>query len=337
MKNLWFLIVFIFVRPIFAQQSDFSHINFSKADGNALSCKNEKLNNLPQLVDKLTVGLPTEAERFRAIYLWVCTNISNDYSLFLKNERKRRRFEKDSLKLSHWNSQFNKTIFRELVNNKKTICTGYAYLVKKLANLANLNCEIIHGYGRTSTTNIDELITPNHSWIAVELNGKWYLCDPTWASGLQNASTFQFTFQYNDGYFLSEPELFAVNHFPIENKWFLLEGNTITFKAFLKAPVIYGKAYENLLAISSPKKMLQTILKNEKANFEFVLQKLIAQKEISLLIDNGHHIKKTKPTSTSIKGNSLTIEQLFNSNGFYDIHVYFGEDLISTFTVRVKS
>lgn len=336
MINFWFLITFIFVCPIFSQQSDFSHIDFSKADRNVLSCKNEKLNDLPKLIDKLTDGLSTEAERFRAIYLWVCTNISNDYNLFLKNEHKRSRFKNDSLKLSHWNSQFNKIIYRKLLKNKKTICTGYAYLVNKLADLANLNSEIINGYGRTSTTNIDELKTPNHSWIAIELNGKWYLCDPTWASGLQNVRTSQFTFQYNDGYFLSEPELFAVNHFPVEEKWFLLEGNTSTFNDFLEAPVIYGKAYENLLALTSPKKMHQTIAKHDKVIFAFVLQKPIAQKEISLLIDNGRQTIKTKPTSTLIKGLSLTLEHQFNSAGFYDVHVYFGEDLISTYTVKVK-
>ena len=336
MINFWFLISFIFVCPIFAQQSDFSHIDFTQADRNALSCKNEKLNNLPQLINKLTDGLPTEAERFRAIYLWVCTNISNDYSLYLKNERKRRKYKNDSLKLSHWNSQLNKVIFHKLLKNKKTICTGYAYLVKKLADLANLNSEIINGYGRTSTTNIDELNSPNHSWVAIELNGKWYLCDPTWASGIQNASTLQFTFQYNDGYFLSNPELFAVNHFPVEKRWFLLEGNTPTYNAFLEAPVIYGKAYENLMAITSPKKMHQTITKHDKVSFTFLLQKPIAQKEISLLIDNGHKTRKTKPTSTSIKGHTLTLEHKFNSNGFYDVHVYFGEDLISTYTVKVE-
>jgi hypothetical protein len=336
MKSYWLLLVFIFVNPIFAQQSDFNQIDFSKADRNALSCKNENLNNLPQLIDKLTDGLPTEAERFRAIYMWVCTNISNDYHLFLKNERKRSRFEKDSLKLIHWNSQFNKIIFRKLLKNKKTICTGYAYLVKKLADLANLNCEIINGYGRTSTIDIDKLKTPNHSWISVELNGKWYLCDPTWASGIQNPSTLQFTFKYNDGYFFSEPELFAINHFPIENKWFLLEGNTPTFNAFLEAPIIYGKGYEKLLALTSPKKMHQTIAKHDKVTFAFVIQKQIAPKEISLLIDNGNHTKKTKPNSTLIKGHSLTLDYQFNTYGFYDVHVYFGEDLISTYTVSVE-
>ncbi|GGG40317.1 transglutaminase domain-containing protein [Bizionia arctica] len=335
MKNLWFLIVFLFVFKVYPQQSDFSHIDFSKADRNVLACKNENLNNLPQLVDKLTAGLPTDVERFKAIYLWVCTNISNDYNLFLRNERKRNKFQNDSLKLSNWNSQFNKTIFRELLKNKKTICTGYAYLVKKMAGLANLNCEVVHGYGRTSTTNIDKLEAPNHSWNAIELNGKWYLCDPTWASGLQNAETFEFNFQYNEGFFLSEPELFAINHFPIEEKWFL--ENTTTFDAFLEAPVIYGKAYKNLLAHTTPKKMHQSITKHDKLTFEYVLLKPVTQKEIHLLIDNGHHSKKVKPTSYLLKGSSLTLEHQFNSKGFYDVHVYFGEDLISTYTVMVKS
>ncbi|TYA53093.1 transglutaminase domain-containing protein [Formosa maritima] len=337
MKNLWYIIAFIFVCQTFAQQSDFSHIDFSKADSNALACKDEKLNKLPKLVYKLTSGLPTEVERFRAIYMWVCTNISNDYNLYLKNERKRNKFYNDSLKLNAWNTRFNKIIFHKLLEEKKTICTGYAYLVKKLSDLANIKCEIVHGYGRTSTTNIEKLKSPNHSWNAVELNGKWYLCDPTWASGFQNAETLEFTFQYNDGFFLSEPELFAVNHFLVENKWIFLEGNTNTFETFLESPIIYGKAYKYLLAHTAPKKMHHSITKHDKVTFEFVLQKPIEQKDISFLIDNGHHIKKTNPTNTLIEDLSLTIDYQFNSIGFYDVHLYFGDDLISTYTVKVKN
>ena len=98
MKIIW-LIAFIFVCQSYAQQSDFNHIDFRKADNIALALKNEKLDNLSDLSHNLTHDLKTDVEKFRAIYIWVCTNIENDYSQYLKNERKRNRYKKDTVKL----------------------------------------------------------------------------------------------------------------------------------------------------------------------------------------------------------------------------------------------
>ena len=91
-KLLQIFFLSVFVSGINAQVSDFKHLDFTKADSIALSLKKEKLTNLPELSYKLTSNLDTDAERFRAIYRWVCANIANDYGLYLKNNRKRQRF-----------------------------------------------------------------------------------------------------------------------------------------------------------------------------------------------------------------------------------------------------
>ena len=78
------------------------------------------------------------------------------------------------------------------------MCTGYAYLIKELCFLANIESEIIDGYARTVRSNIDALDMANHSWNAVKLNNKWYLCDATWSSGYTlNKSIFINPFSSN--------------------------------------------------------------------------------------------------------------------------------------------
>ena len=335
MKLSLSFIVFIFVYQCYAQKSDFSHINFEKADSIALIYKGEGLDNLPLLSYKLSHHLTTDAERFRAIYKWVCENIANDYGLYLKNKNKRHRFVNDSVKFENWNSEFRKTLFQRLLKKKRTICTGYAYLVKILADLANIECEIVQGYGRVSTTRIEDLELPNHSWNAVKLNNKWYLCDPTWASGIPNVETNKFQFQYNDGFFLANPKLFAVNHFPVDSKWWLFEENIPTFKSFISSPIIYGKAYANLVHHIAPTQMHQTIKKFEIINFEYQLIETIKPADISLLVDNGFNHWKSKPQSIAIKDNTLSIQHQFKTSGFYDVHLYIGNDLISTYTFKV--
>ncbi|WP_296380530.1 transglutaminase domain-containing protein [Winogradskyella sp.] len=337
MKSLKLILLFIIVYQSHAQISDFNHIDFEKADNVALVCKGEGLTNLPELSYKLTAKLDTDVERFRAIYRWVCGNIANDYSLYLRNKHKRERFKDDSTKLKTWNDTFRKILFKKLLKDKRTICTGYAYLVKELAKLADIECKIVQGYGRVSTTDIENLDLPNHSWNAVKLDNKWYLCDPTWASGIPDPESNRFTFQYNDGFFLANPKLFAINHFPIEGQWWLIDKNIPSFKTFLASPIIYGKAYENLTLHNKPKQLHHTIEKHEKVIFQYELKKTVASDDIRLLIDNGFSNRKTKATSTSIDDKQLTLEHQFNNTGFYDVHLYIKDDLISTYTIKVKS
>lgn len=335
MKVILFTLLFIFGLQLKAQVSDFAHINFSKADSIAESYKNEGLFNLPELSYKLTANLNTDAERFRAIYKWVCITIANDYHLYYKNKRKRQRYKEDSLKLKTWNDTFKRRLFKKLLKDKKTICTGYAYLVRELSKLANLECKIVHGYGRTSTISITESDLPNHSWNAIKLNNKWYLCDPTWASGLPDLETGNFTFKYNDGYFLANPELFAINHFPLDKKWILLNTYTPSFKEFIEAPILYGKAYTNLAIHIAPKAMHQTITKGSSITLEYQLLKSMQQKDVMLLIDSGNNSRKLQPTSVTITDNILTIKHEFRTSGFYDVHLYLKDQLIATYTVKV--
>ena len=335
MKLIPFIALFIFTLAASAQVSDFESINFEKADRIALKYKNEGLQNLPDLSYKLTSTLSTDAERFRAIYRWVCNNISNDYGLYTKNTLRRSRYKDDSLKLSDWNNNFKKRLFKTLIKDKRTICTGYAYIVKELSRLANLECEIIQGFGKTSMTDVKKLDTPNHSWNTVKLNGKWYLCDATWASGLPDPETNKFTFNYNDGFFLASPKLFAVNHYPVEKKWTLLETESPTFESFLKAPVIYGKAYTNLIQHNAPIQMHSTIHKNETVTFKYQLKESAKTRPIRFLIDDGFNNNKVKPTSTTREDAALILDYKFEKRGFYDVHLFIGNDLVSTYTVKV--
>jgi transglutaminase/protease-like cytokinesis protein 3 len=280
MNILKYIFIFIFVFQSNAQIADFETINFEKADRIVLKYKGENLSNLPKLSYNLTTGLTTDVERFRAIFKWVCNNVANDYSMYSRNMRKRRRYQNDSVKLIAWNDKFKKITFRKLLKKNRTICTGYAYLVKELANLANIECEIIYGNARTSTINVDNLDieAPNHTWNAVKLNGKWYLCDPTWASGIPNPTTYQFQFEFNDGFFLSSPNIFSVNHHPVTEKWFLLDGEKPTFETFLEAPVIYGKAYQYLSNHIQPKKLDNTVKKGNVVTFRYQLLDAIEKK-----------------------------------------------------------
>ena len=174
-KWIFLIITLISQLEIKAQISDFKNINFKNADKIAFDYKGNDLSNLPGLAYNLTHNLSSDVEKFRAIYLWVSTNIEGDYDGFRKNIAKRSKYKNDSLEQYKWNKSFSNQVFKKLAKEKKTICTGYAYLVKNLANLANIKCEIIDGFGRNESTEASKSKFPNHSWNAVQINNKWYL------------------------------------------------------------------------------------------------------------------------------------------------------------------
>ena len=85
------VLFFIFVVTIsHAQVSDFNAVNFKQADYIAKMNKGASLDNLPLLAHKLTSKLPTDVEKFRAIYTWVCQNITADINQQNKIFRKRK-------------------------------------------------------------------------------------------------------------------------------------------------------------------------------------------------------------------------------------------------------
>lgn len=319
-----------------AQSWDFDAISFKKADSLAMINKGASLDNLPQLTYNLTNGLATDVERFRAIYLWVCTNVKNDYNLYAKNKRKRKRFQEDSLKLEAWNEKFKKRIFKTLLKRKRTICTGYAYMVKTLSNLANIDCNIINGFGKTSSGNPEDLRYPNHSWNAVKLDNKWYLCDPTWASGVQNTNNGRFEFDYNDGLFLASPQLFAINHFPLEERWFLLDEPLPNFTNFMEAPIVYNEAYKILALHQLPKKLYNEVYRNKTLNITYTLKPNIVPKTVTLTIDDGINTKTITPDSVSFKDQNLYVSHILKKYGLFDIHLTIDDQLVASYVYKVK-
>ena len=329
-----FLLITLFLisfQSVVSQVTDFAAIDFTKADSIAEVYKNENLYNLPILSYKLTSKLNTDVEKFRAIYTWVSTNIESDYGYFIKHKKKLRKFKNDSIGFVSWNKTFQPKVFNKLLKEQKTVCTGYAYLIQQLADFATINCKIINGYGRTVNSNIGDVPQANHSWNAVELNNKWYLCDATWSSGsfLISGSNSLFIKNYNDGYFLTDPKMFSTNHFPLYTNWFLFK-NPPDLDTFANAPLVYNKAFQHKIYPISPDRMKLEVKKGDVINFNFQLLKPIDKEKFKIEL----YGRVTEP-EIKIENNILTFEQKFTKKGLHDLHIKMGKDYIITYSVKV--
>lgn len=203
-----------------AQQADRVVYNFAKADSVANVYRGYSLKDLHGLAYNLTHSLPTDHEKFRAIYFWVCNNVGNDYEYFLLNKRKRAKCRGDAKALQAWNNEFSALVFQRLLKEQKAICSGYAYLLKELCSAVELPCVIVEGFGKTTASKRFGT-EPDHSWNAVQLNGTWYLCDATWSSGAMDLQRNIFTKRFDARYFLADPEDFAASHRPVDEHWLL--------------------------------------------------------------------------------------------------------------------
>lgn len=333
MKKTTFIFSLCLLQFSYAQISDFNHINFTIADNTAKLHQNESLENLPLLSHKLTSKLSTDVEKFRAIYSWVCNNIKGDYRQHSKVSKMRKKYKNDSINLIKWNEKYKKYAFKKLLKHKKTMCTGYAYLIKELAYLAGIECEIVNGYGRTVESNVEKLELTDHSWNAVKLNNKWYLCDATWSSGYMDYNN-SFINDYNPGYFLTDPVLFAKNHFPIKKKWLLT--SLETEKTFVSAPIIYNKTFKHKVLPTYPLNMNFEVKKNEDVGFQIKKLNNNSFDKITLV----HFLKndeKSFPITDIIDQNGkIEFKSKFKWLGYYDVHVKINEDIVATYTIKVS-
>lgn len=334
MKRLLRILLLFMCFHVNAQKADFEHIDFTKADSIAKSYNKASLRNMPVLVHNLTNNLNTQVEQFRAIYTWVCFNIESDHYFSEATLNKRRQLHANSVALEKWNTKQQTKVFKRLVRDKKTICSGYAYILKALTNLADIECEIVDGYARTVRRNVNTVDFPNHSWNVVKLNDKWYFADTTQASGFYNLDEEEFVKDYNEGYFLATPELFAKNHFPLNKKWLLLD-EKLTIKQFVKAPIIYQNTYEHGVISLVPSTLITEIEIGETVSFQFKVLDEVSLKDISLFINGGLGNKKIKQTERLYNDGVLKITYQFHKKGQYDVHAKVGKDIVASFTVKV--
>lgn len=317
------------------QRIAFSGIDFAKADSLAKHYHGASLTNLPHLTHNLTEGLDTEVEKFRAIYRWVCTNIENDYAAYQRTKKKRKKIKKDQASFLLWNKGYTPKMFQTLVKHKKTACTGYAYLIKEMANLAGLDCEIINGFGKVLNANLGAESEPNHSWNAVRLANTWYLCDATWSAGtfVINEGVPSFKKEYVDGYFLTEPRYFAKNHYPLDTKWLLMP-NPLGFEDFLAGPLLYKDAFEMKVFPEEPQKMHVRVQKGRsfvvKFNGEVNLEKAL----VLFMVYDGNQTTAVVPELQK-KDTVYFLREPLNRRGTYDIHLNINGKPIATYVVKV--
>ncbi len=176
--------------------------------------------NLPALVSYLIQPAQNDFQRARALFIWITHNIRYDTEAYFSGNP-------------------GAIVPPErLLQQRVGVCQDYATLFQKMAALAGLNCVVVEGWSKGYNYQIGLPMgaVPNHAWNAIQLEGKWYLVDCTWGSGHIDDQQ-QFIQAADDFYFLPDPRLLILTHFPKNPRWQLLN-HAVSRETFEQFPLI---------------------------------------------------------------------------------------------------
>lgn len=275
-RTAYILIFILCVQIISIAQND--TINYKKADSIAINLR-KNFKTVRELSLALTSELTTEHEKFRAIFMWIATN------------------------LTYKPGAYSKKNAYKVMKRKKAVCEGYAFLLKELCYEAGIKCEYIVGYSKSNPMDDigNSMKTSTHAWNAVMLNGKWHLTDPTWASGYYDSKKRKFIREFDSFYFLPDPEDLILNHYPNEKKWLLTE-TRMGKREFKLSPVIYP-AYAEMNI--EPQKKIKNHFK-KKIKFKLKSGEIISDATITIISANEK--VTTYGTDIEKKGNIYHIK-----------------------------
>ena len=271
---------------------------YSRIDSYALATPVQPEQDIQTLAAYLSAGAQTDLEKARCIYRWETDRISYNAQAFLAG------IQSDGSPES-------------TLRARTAVCDGYAKLYAALGQAAGLNVTVVpgfcKGYGFDALHARPE--AANHAWNAIWLDGRWQLIDPTWGAGYIDPSG-HFVKRYSEHFFLTSPEEFICDHFPLDPANQLLP-QALSRQQFLdKAEVMPAFYHYGLHLESHAQAVIQanqsvTVTLSGPPDLDFM----------GVLERDGQ--KPSYPCTLVTKRDRLyTIEARFPREGRYDLKLY---------------
>ena len=210
MKLIKVTLIFILTsHGIFAQKKAISPL--AAIDKKALQLPDSLTRTTDQIAGYITTNFNTDADKSRAIFIWVASNIRYDIeNMFAINFYATRKDE-----------------IEKALSTRKGICENFASLFTDICLKSGIKSFVVEGY--TKQNGFADYIP--HAWSAALIDTSWYLFDPTWGSGYINGG--KFFKKINDAYYKASAAVLIKTHMPFDYLW-----------QFLNYPVTNQEFYE---------------------------------------------------------------------------------------------
>ena len=242
-------------------------------------------------------------EKSFVIFIWICENISYDADSFFAGR------DVDCTPEGVYNSGIS-------------VCSGYSRLYKDFATYLGLEVECVNCYAKgVGYEPGQRLNQTNHEYNVIKLDNKWYPIDSTWGAG--HIKDRRFVKEYNEFYFLADPELLIKTHFPENEKWQLTK-RKYNFEEFLKWPLVKEDFYKYGFEKYYPEEGLIE-LGNKNAKKFIVYAKDMSTKtaicDIYLLKGNVYH-QLLNSTYINFYEDRFEADCIFNKKGKYKVKIF---------------
>ncbi|XP_060072641.1 hillarin-like [Ylistrum balloti] len=204
---------------------------FNELDEDVIKVAENEQCTYTELVQQLTENLKTDLEKVRALYRWVTVKDLNIID-------------------------FEETLGTDnpmgLLRGIKFGTETYHVLFMRLCSYAGLHCVEIKGHSKSVGYEPGMKIQPDtfqNTWNAVLIDGDWRLIQCNWGARHlvlnkdknkakeKSSSKDQIRYQYDEHYFLTDPDEFIQEFWSREPEWQLLE-NPITLEEFEALPFV---------------------------------------------------------------------------------------------------
>ena len=256
-------------------------------------------NSTSELADILSASAQSDVAKARIIYTWITHNIDYDVVAL------------DNL---FANNIYPDVTSQTVLENRATICSGYANLYQQLAQKMGLKSVIVLGYAKGGDYIVGEDNRVNHAWNAIQVDGHWYLMDTTWGAGIVNDGMFKPRF--NPFYFATKPQEFIYTHFPEDDKWQLMHN-------------LYSRAkFDNLPDVSAD------LFKNEIKLVSHQSEDITTEKNLTVVLEAPEDVvgiaklsseERSYPSNYTLvqrKGKNLIVSVGFPQQGDYQLDIF---------------
>lgn len=246
MKFIFQFTLFLFSSVAVAQVKN----EYAKIDVVMDKIPNEKTISTSEIADYIALNFKTESDKVRAVFYWTANNISYD----IENMNEPNFVYSSEEKIA------------SALKNKKGVCIHYAEVFNEIANKLGIKTVIVVGY-----TKQNGIIAPiGHAWNASKIEGKWFLFDPTWASGYVN--NLKFYKKLNNNFYKTSASKMIQTHMPYDYLW-----------QFSNEPITNHEFYSGVIEKDKPKMNF---------NFDSEIEKYEKQPKEEQAFDAAERIEK---------------------------------------------
>lgn len=175
----------------------FQQIDYAQSKNtDAITIPEVNCTSVDALASYIKQNFSSDTARIRAIYVWVANSIRYDVKRF--NDRDK-------------NPDIPPQSVSDVIATRSAVCQGYSDLFVALCKSVGINAVRVGGY----TKSLGKLNIISHAWAAAELEGKWFLFDPTWGAGVVTDDD-RFIKRFNNSFYKVLPENFIADHMPFD-------------------------------------------------------------------------------------------------------------------------